>query len=191
MTLNLTKLILEAQKYLVCKPFDLAHDITHHYRVYQWCLKIVEAENLEVNTNILTVAAWWHDAEERTGKIVSAVEKSLEKNEVDPRFIDEVINVIRKHSLGKKQTSPEAKVLFDADKLEYVSPQRLAWFAQAASDGFINEKTYIRYHKDWRQRTPKIPSLLHFKFSKKEYKRMYKSIRKNSKRYWSSTGIKT
>ena len=166
------------------KPFDLAHDITHHYRVWQWCLKITEAEHLSLNQDVLTLAAWWHDAEERTGRVVIAVKKSLEHNNIDSQLIDQVASVIREHSFGKEQHSLEAKVLFDADKLEYVSPQRLSWFAQAVKDGFIDEKTYRRYRKDWTQRTPQIPSLLHFEFSKNEYRKLHHSVIKHKDKYW-------
>jgi len=178
MPLNLTKLIIDAQIYLTLHPYDLAHDIGHHYRVWEWCQKIVSAEKLSLNWEALSIATWWHDAEERKGKIVKRVKQSLSKYKLKPEFINKVISIIKEHSFGKKQTSHEAKVLFDADKLEYVSLQRLSWFIQATKDGYIKNEVARQYYHEWCERTPKIPSLLHFQFSKNEFKKYYQEAKK-------------
>ena len=174
--MNLTELIVDAQKYLICNPYDLAHDVTHHYRVWAWCFKIVKAERLRVDWEVLSVAAWWHDAEERKGKTVTAVKKALKDRKLSWKFTNKVISIINQHSYGEKQTSIEGKVLFDSDKLEYVSPERLAIFAQAVRDGFINQQNYSQYYRDWHTRTPKIVKLLHFKYSKQKYKQFYEKV---------------
>ncbi|MDP2860552.1 MAG: hypothetical protein Q8N98_02450 [bacterium] len=177
--INVTDLILEAQRHLVERPYDLVHDITHHARVWGWCLKIVEAEKLKVNWPVLQVAAWWHDAEGRTGELVEAVKKSLAKHMADKDFTDKVIDLIEEHTFGKTQTSLEAKVLFDADKLEYVTPERFAWFFQALNDGYLNESAYRKYNSDWHSRIKLVPKLLNFSFTKKEFLKMYKKAIKS------------
>ena len=65
MPLNLTKLIIEAQKKLILQPHDLAHDVIHHYRVCEWCRKIVAVEKLAVDWQKLSLSAWWHDVERK------------------------------------------------------------------------------------------------------------------------------
>lgn len=167
--LKITPIIIDAQKLLVTKPYDLAHDITHHYRVWEWCSKIVLAEKLSVNWPLLTIASWWHDAQDRRGMLIKEVLKSLDKNGAEENLQRQVANIIREHSFNQKQTSTEAKVLFDADKLEYVNPPRLGIFLQAAKEGFIPRKYYLTYKSDWAKRVSLIPGLLHYQYSRKKF----------------------
>jgi HD superfamily phosphodiesterase len=184
--MNLTELIVDAQKYLICNPFDLAHDVMHHYRVWAWCFKIVKAEKLRVDWQVLSVAAWWHDAEGRKGKTVTAVKKALENRKLSWKFTNKVISIINQHSYGEKQTTTESKVLFDADKLEYVNPARMLWVKQSFKDGFLTQKQYREYYRYWREKISKVPASMHFAYSRLEYNRMKKQVMENIERYWDS-----
>lgn len=153
---NLTSIIIDAQKELIAHPYDLAHDLTHHYRVCQWVLEIAENEKLDVDKNLVIISAWLHDLAGRRGQNQKIIFNLLKKNGCSTNFINKVIIVIREHSFGKKQTTLESKLLYDADKLEYVDPFRLRWFIQAAKDGLIDKEKYLSYKKEWRERIEKV-----------------------------------
>ena len=166
---NIVSIILEAQKQLVLKPIDLAHDITHHYRVYERSLKINNNEKLNADENLLVVCAWYHDLGGRRGENIDLLRGLLSKHTNDVNFINKVIEIICEHSYGGIQTSLESKILFDADKMEYVNPLRLSWFLRAHKDGLLNEKKYKQYKKEWNKRIINISKMLHFPSSQKEF----------------------
>lgn len=166
---NIVSMILEAQKQLVLKPIDLAHDITHHYRVYEWSLKIKNSEKLNANADLLTVCAWYHDLGGRKGENAALIKSLISKHTDDNSFIDKVIEIVQEHSFGKNQSSLESKILFDADKLEYVNPYRLLWFLRVYKDGFISEEKYKQYKKEWVERIGKVKKMLHFKYSQEKF----------------------
>lgn len=170
--INLTSLILAIQKQLILQPYDLAHDVAHHYRVYEECVKIVKAENLKVDEKVLTVSAWLHDLEDREAEKTKAITKLLKKHNCYELFIEKVIKTIKEHSFDKKQTTIESRTLFDADKLEYVNPFRLLWFLQVSKDGFIDRSTCYHYKKQWQRRIYEVENLFHFEYSKNEFSKM-------------------
>jgi HD superfamily phosphodiesterase len=166
---NITSIILEAQKQLVLKPIDLAHDITHHYRVYEWSLKINNDEKLDADVDLLVVCAWYHDLGGRTGGNTKLIKDLVNKHTDDKSFIDKVVKIVQEHSFGKTQSSLESRILFDADKLEYVNPYRLLWFLRAYKDGLISEKKYRQYKKEWAERIGKVKNMLHFNYSQEKF----------------------
>ena len=146
---NITYIVLEAQKQLILNPIDLAHDITHHYRVYEQSLKINLKEKLNADQDLLIVCSWYHDLGGRRGEDTDLLRDLLSKHTNDVNFISKVIKIIREHSFGETQSNLESKILFDADKLEYVNSYRLLLFLRAYQDGFISEKKYKQYKKEW------------------------------------------
>lgn len=166
---NIVGMVLEAQKRLILNPIDLAHDVTHHYRVYEWSLKINIKERLRADEDILTVSAWYHDLGGRRGEDISLIKNLLGKHTDDANFVDEIVNIIREHSFGKIQSNLESKILFDADKMEYVNPPRLLLFVKAHEEGLINDKKYEQYKKEWSERIEKVKDMLHFIYSKEKF----------------------
>ncbi len=166
---NIVSIILEAQKQLILHPIDLAHDITHHYRVYEWSLKINNSEKLNANADLLAVCAWYHDLGGRRGENAALIKSLISKHTDDKSFIDKVVKIVQEHSFGKTQSSLESQILFDADKLEYVNPFRLLWFLKTYRDGFLSEKKYKQYKKEWSERIGGVGKMLHFELSKKQF----------------------
>lgn len=166
---NIVSIILEAQKQLVLKPIDLAHDITHHHRVYEWSLKINNSEKLNANVDLLAVCAWYHDLGGRTGENAKLIKDLINKHTDDKSFIDKVVKIVQEHSFGKTQSSLESQILFDADKLEYVNPFRLLWFLKAHKEQLISEEKYKQYKKEWVERIGGVGKMLHFELSKKQF----------------------
>lgn len=166
---NITSIILEAQKQLVFKPIDLAHDVTHHYRVYEWSMKINSNEKLRADEDFLAVSAWYHDLGGRRGENTALIKTLISKYTDDNSFIDKVINIIQEHSFGKSQSSLESKILFDSDKLEYVNPFRLLWFLKAYKEHLISEEKYRQYKREWTERIGEVKNMLHFNYSQNKF----------------------
>jgi uncharacterized protein len=119
---------------LVQKEMDLSppsHGWDHVKRVYGLCLKI--GKNEKADLTILGLAALLHDIgrkEEQAskGKICHAqvgadkAEKILSRLGMPDRISKEVLECIRSHRFRGKQVpnSLEAKILFDADKLDSI-----------------------------------------------------------------------
>lgn len=169
---NVIQLVIEAQKQLIKKPFDLAHDITHHYRVYESCLRIIDEEKLRVDSDFVGVCAWLHDIGGRRGENIQLIQNLLQKYIDNLEYIEKVIKIIKEHSFGETQTQIESKILFDADKLEYVNPFRLKWFLKAYDEGHITEGVYLQYKKEWKERIKDVEEQLHFSYSKRQFARM-------------------
>ncbi len=108
-----------------------SHDLDHTLRVYRLCLHIGKKE--KANQTILKLAALLHDIgrlEEDTskGKICHATrgaviaETILKKYGYEEKVISEVVHCIVSHRFRGKNIpeSNEAKILFDADKLDSI-----------------------------------------------------------------------
>jgi uncharacterized protein len=108
-----------------------SHDWDHVERVYNLCIKIGEKEN--VDFEILKLAAILHDIgrekeDKLNGKICHAergavlARELLEKYGVEKDKIDKIVHCIECHRFrgDKIPQSKEAKVLFDADKLDAI-----------------------------------------------------------------------
>ncbi len=119
----------EAQKLL--SSAKGSHDWDHTERVYNLCMHIGKKEDADME--ILSLAAVLHDigreCEDRSnGKVCHAEEgaemagKLLKKHGFDDGKIMKIAHCIRSHRFRGKNVpeSKEAKVLFDADKLDAI-----------------------------------------------------------------------
>ncbi|NEU58290.1 HD domain-containing protein [Halorussus sp. MSC15.2] len=107
------------------------HDEFHANRVRSLSVRLANEWERTVDREVLSAAAWLHDIGrplERSGEIENhdrwAAEEArdlLENEEVAADRIEAVQHCIRTHSIRSSSPdpeSPEAKLLFDADKLE-------------------------------------------------------------------------
>ncbi len=113
------------------KGCDAGHDINHALRVYDLCLKLTQGLK-GVDLEVLQLAALLHDIGglkelgDKTGKVCHAREsakmaqKILKNLKYPQEKIDKVIHCIlaHRHRTGAKAETKEAKILFDADKLD-------------------------------------------------------------------------
>ncbi|UPV98961.1 HD domain-containing protein [Halorussus gelatinilyticus] len=110
-----------------------AHDSFHANRVRDLSLRLANKCETSVDRDVLSAAAWLHDIgrpRERTGEIddhnewgASEATALLETEEVEMTTdqIDAITHCIEAHSIRSSSPDPEtieAKLLFDADKLE-------------------------------------------------------------------------
>jgi len=169
----------KAQEWQEREPFDAGHDWEHHKEVINNCLWIVEQEKLEdkIDLDVLLVAAAWHDFR-RGSEDYSVLKSELLVQGVDQEFISKVIETISGHSFGESQTNIEGKVLFDADKMAYLSPSRILRVLSAVENGEMKKETMSRYGYHFRERIPKIPDLLNFQGTKQQFARLLSEYRK-------------
>jgi len=117
------------------KPFfDTAkgsHDWEHTERVYKLCMQIGKKDHIDLD--VLKLAAILHDIgredqDKSNGKICHAKRGAflakglLEKHNIEKENIDKIIHCIETHRFrnNKIPQSKEAKILFDADKLDSI-----------------------------------------------------------------------
>lgn len=142
---------------------DSGHDINHTLRVYNSCLKLARGLN-NIDLDILKIAALLHDIggpkelKDKTGRICHAKEsaKMAEKILKDLKYpqekINKVINCILAHRYrtGILPKSKEAKILFDADKLDALGAIGIArayiWIGKNNAQIYSNAplKRYIK-----------------------------------------------
>ncbi|MTI47840.1 MAG: HD domain-containing protein [Firmicutes bacterium] len=116
-----------------------AHNMDHVLRVHSLCLEIGKHEK-NVNLNVLIPAALLHDiarvieSKDTTGKTDHAIlgsemaEKILKELDYNDNDIEEIKHCIVAHRFrsGNEPKSIEAKILFDADKLDAIGAIGLA-----------------------------------------------------------------
>lgn len=108
-----------------------SHDLDHTERVLNLCLRIGEQER--ANLEILKLAAILHDIgreeqDKSHGKLCHAeiggtmAKEILEKYKYDETIINQVVHCIKTHRFRKNNPpqSLEAKILYDADKLDAI-----------------------------------------------------------------------
>jgi hypothetical protein len=57
------QVIAVAQQKLLDEPFDIVHDVFHHYQVWENVLLLVTCEDLSLDLDTVEIATWWHDFE--------------------------------------------------------------------------------------------------------------------------------
>ncbi len=108
-----------------------SHDWDHTERVYRLCLRIGRRENADLA--VLKLAALLHDigraAEDRSnGRLchgergAKLAKKILESHNIEKETLDKVVHCIETHRFRRSGSpeSLEAKILFDADKLDSI-----------------------------------------------------------------------
>jgi len=110
---------------------DAGHDINHTTRVYDLCLRL--AKNMgKVDLEILKLSVLLHDIggakelRDKSGKTCHAKESAKMAQKILKKFgysqdrINKIVHCILSHryKTGIKPETKEAKILFDADKLE-------------------------------------------------------------------------
>ena len=108
-----------------------AHDMFHAKRVHDVALRLANECEASVDLDVLSMATWFHDIgrpRERIGEIddhdrwgARKAAELLENEGVATDLVDEVEYCITTHSIRDSSPEPEtieAKLLFDADKLD-------------------------------------------------------------------------
>ncbi len=134
-----------------------AHKLDHLLRVTKNALEIAKREAIDVDYFVLISACLLHDVDSPYDRKKEHVELSARKAEKimnELKFpkekVEEILKVIRQHSTETpvEITENEARILFDADKLEGVGAIGIARvFMSAGQRGMSIEKTIEWYKK--------------------------------------------
>jgi len=145
---------IEALKEIVRQELSYAaHDLDHVLRVYQLCILLAKEEK-DVDMEVLIPAVLLHDIarrqedEDRTGEIDHAILGAemaaaiLLELDYDTSHIDQIKYCITAHRFrsGLVPETVEAKILFDADKLDVIGAVGIARSFMLA--GQHSEKMY-------------------------------------------------
>ncbi|KUK66547.1 MAG: hypothetical protein XD85_0146 [Parcubacteria bacterium 34_609] len=125
----------EAKEHLI--KGDSSHDWSHIERVYNSAIKIAKEE--KANLDVVKIAACLHDIGRNeeiksNGKICHAekgaeiAKKMLSKYDIDERLVENIIHCILSHRNRNnyKPKTIEAKIIFDADKLDSIGAVGIA-----------------------------------------------------------------
>lgn len=121
------ELYKEIENYMKSCVKETAHDREHIYRVLGNCIKIAENET-DVDYDILLAAALLHDIgrdgkKKKHNEIGAEMAEEFLKTTAFPQnklgFVCDAIRTHNNESYGKQETI-EAKILYDADKLDAV-----------------------------------------------------------------------
>jgi uncharacterized protein len=132
---TITKIKDEAQKFFV--GASGCHDWSHVERVHDLAMKIAEKEKADLS--VVALAAYLHDIGRREemqskGKIchaekgVELAQKILAPYKLDDDFVKNILHCILTHRFRNehKPETIEAKILFDADKLDSIGAVGIA-----------------------------------------------------------------
>ena len=129
--------LLDAYMRKLMRDCDSAHDCEHIYRVLGVALDIAQSEQ-DVNLDVLIAACLLHDIARpdqlRDKRVCHAeagakkAKKFLKKNGFDNAFARRVADCVRTHRFrkGGEPASIEAKILFDADKIDVCGAMGIA-----------------------------------------------------------------
>ena len=152
-----------------------AHDRFHATRVRELSLRLANECERAVDRDVLSAAAWFHDIgrpRERTGEIddhnewgAEEAAALLEAEGVPTDRVDAVEHCIRTHSIRTGSPEPErleAKVLFDADKLDATGARgivRLACIVGERSGSASEKYAVIDDTAAWGLEAPDRPDI--------------------------------
>lgn len=168
-------LVLEAQNLLIRNPYDLAHGVGHHCRVSDFSISLIIREKLEVDWRTVSLASWWHDIGDKKGQNHIFLTNALEKQGVDSDIETIIIKAVEEHSFSSQNhSSLESKILFDADKSEYINPSRLLYFSELVRSNMVSQDKAVKYKKLWFNRMKTLEKRIFFDYTKSFYKKYKK-----------------
>ncbi len=144
-----------------------SHNFEHVERVYNTCIHVAEELEEEIDLDVLKAAAWLHDvarqeededsSSETDHALIGAerAEKILRNAGFPEEKINHVQECIKTHRFraDRKAESTEAKILFDADKLDAIGAVGVArgimWYAENNANPIkIEERSTEEYAKE-------------------------------------------
>jgi len=159
---------------------SVSHRWDHVERVYKRAIKLVEmiGESRNIDEEILKIAALLHDIDQPYNNKQNHVSKSLKKAEeilyelnYPANKIQKVLRVILEHSSedNKQPSTPEAKILFDADKLDGLGAIGIARvFALSGQQGLTPSQAIEWYKQKIKKALPMMQTNIAKKIVERE-----------------------
>ena len=158
-------------------PFDVAHDWQHHQAVALNGLEIIDEEGLwnSIDIPIFLAASLFHDLE-RGSKTHTLALTELKKIGFSEDSLKNVADLINQHSFGDKQIDLSGKILWAADKIEYVSKERFI-----VSVDKLSKAKMAYYGKLWNSRIEAVSQrfdTINLPFAKEKFFSKFNELRK-------------
>jgi hypothetical protein len=157
---DINKIVNTAKELLEKESYDEGHDWIHHQQVWDNAKQIVDKEKIEVDKVALQVACYWHDVMvenvpdknfRNRGNIIDNTCKYLEKLmsdlEFEPDTITKTLTAIKEHERKSVPKTTEGKVLWDGDKLEWLSCRRWLKIYQSFKDKKMSKLKMFLYKR--------------------------------------------
>jgi HD superfamily phosphohydrolase YqeK len=119
--------VCKAKKY-IRKIKDPGHNMLHVRSVVKYALEIADFYP-KVDKSAIEVASWWHD----TGRLFDKIHETLSaemayndliKRGMNKKFSQKVYDAIVYHGWDMKPKTLEGEIIYDADKLDFISINR-------------------------------------------------------------------
>lgn len=174
------KVVLDQAKKLLKKQnYDQAHDLHHHQNVWKRAKQIADNIDFDGDMDLLHIACLWHDVLVKpypaeihkkhktiTNETAEYVRKLMLDNDFSAEDAETVFLAVKHHEFDDKPVNIEGKVLFDADKLDVFSMDRIRRVVRADKQGkipqwkvksaIVGAKVFVKHMR----------SKLHFDYSK-------------------------
>jgi|GEM_PF-770737 HD superfamily phosphohydrolase YqeK len=174
--------IKEAKRWLQDNSFDAGHDLSHHQRVWELAREIANQENLKINKKALEIACMWHDVlinkvdEAKVGKRHQGLEQTLNylsdylhKINYPASDISLILLAVKHHEFNSNPVNLEGKVLYDADKLETLSLERIKRIIRSFDQQKMPKIALAFYIRVGKYRLTKMRKKLHFSYSRQVF----------------------
>lgn len=173
-------MINEAKKFLQQNPYDVGHDLVHHQNVWRTAQDIARNISIPADLRALKIASFWHDVvttqiqnrnfkgrDKITLQTAGYLENLMQSLGFESEFIEKVIIPVKTHEIRNKQTTIEARILYDADKLEWLNVQRWKRLLSALKTGRMAKIKLFLYKKIAKRWLKKLRRLYNFDYSRK------------------------
>lgn len=166
-------LISQAKKHLKDRPFDAGHDLAHHQRVWSNAQLIASHIDDTCDLDILKVATFWHDVnlkaehDKDPDHTANELKKMLQQRGFDLDFTQAVFLAVRDHGYSRKPQTIEAKILYDADKLDVIHIDRIQGVIEAIKQKQMSRFTLNIYIKTGRLWIKRLYKKYHFDYTRK------------------------
>lgn len=189
--------LCENALHIIRQNNNFVHDMGHNQRVLKQALMI--GKNYSVNRNLLKVACYWHDVGRNDWNIetkrheelsIELLKKALEKFKIPIALTDRILleEVIRSHRNRKSSVAPlskEAKILWDADKLDSFNLNRVAHILQCYKKGLYSPAfNYLTSFTYWMSLDVNFKNKLHTLEAKRIFDLKYPHFRSHVEKEW-------
>ena len=154
--------------------------------------EIVKRAKVIVDYRVLEIAVMWHDVHVTEYKSLPAkkhadlnqtigyLDDLLSKKGFSDKFRSKVREAILYHEFGTVQVTNEAKVLYDADKLDALNPERWKKLLTSAQKGMLSLIKLRFYGKVANQRLKTMRAQYNFEFSRRLHDEKIAALFKNA-----------
>lgn len=161
---------------------DPAHGWPHVIRVSRWASRIVEAERLDVDLEILALGVILHDIARNlslgehhaieSARLAKLILETLGYEDHVKQRVEHII-LAHSYSLGLRAETIEAMVLSDADKLDALGAIGIA---RVFHTGALMRRSFEESIEHFKEKILKLKDMLYFDYSKKVAENLTKRV---------------